>query len=263
MMNSRTLRDDGPGGPPGLVGIGLVLAALLCALPYASAQEEAPGEHFIDVGAEGDDALIASGISHREGPVEGMGPVFDSTFRWCEDAFTLNLPVFPDRLNHVSVRVGAPESHRLLVESEGQPIAVVRAMGDHQLDFFLRADIIGEREVVPVTLRAPVLLGPASERDTRILYAPLDWVRVRPMDTAGMARGATPVIIKIGDPGDELFVANGLYGREGPYTQFGDFFRNTFRWAQPGFALRLPVFPNSDNTIILSASIAGRYGFAG
>lgn len=240
----------------GALWVAVGLAAACCGYP-SLAQEAVPNEHFVDVGAEGDDALIGPGIYQREGPVDDMGPVFDSTFRWCQDAFTLNLPTFPNRLNEVSMRMRARPGHELLVESGGRPIAIARGVSDYRLGFFLPAGMVGERDMVPVTLRAPVVFGPASERDTRVLYGPLDWVRVQPVETPGMPEDVTPLVIKVGDPGDEAFLADGFYHREGPYAKFGDFFRDTFRWAQPGFALRLPVFTGSANAVIMWASIAG------
>lgn len=241
-------------------GLTWLAAATVAAVgwsPPGFAQEPAPQEYFIDVGSEGDDDLIVSGISHREGPVDDMGPVFDATFRWCEDAFTLKLPVFAGAINHVSVRMRVHSGHRLLVEADGEPVAVARSTGDHQLSFLLPPGVIRDRETVMVTFRAPVILGPASERDTRILYGPLDWVRVRPMRAPGVPESANALTIEIGDPGDEAFLADGFYGREGPYDGFGDFYRDTFRWARPGFAVRLPIFPGSDNVVFLLADISG------
>lgn len=232
------------------------LLAVVVGVPRALAQDETE-EHFIDIGAPGDDDAVGPGVYQREGPVEGMGPVFDATFRWCQDRFTLNLPVFPGKSTLVSIRMRPRAGDELLVEAAGRPVAIVRSQGDNRLEFVLPGSVVGDNGIIPVTFRAPAVCGPASERDRRILYGPLDWVRVRPVDTPGLGDGATALSVKIGDPGDEMFLIGGFYGREGPYDTFGDFFRDTFRWAQPGFSLGLPVFPRSANTVILRASISG------
>ncbi len=235
----------------------LVVPAVILLTPLVYPQDDTTREQFIDIGSPGDDDVIGPGIYQREGPVENMGPVFDATFRWCQDRFTLNLPVFAGRANLVSIRMRPHAGDELLVEAADRPVAIVRSQGDHQLQFLVPGSVVGDSEFLPVTLTAPVVLGPASERDPRILYGPLNWVRVRLVEAPGLGAEATAISVKIGDPGDEMFLVGGFYHPEGPYEKYGDFFRDTFRWAQPGFVLGLPVFPRSANTIVLRASISG------
>ena len=66
-------------------------------------------------------------------------------------------------------------------------------------------------------------------------------------------------VIDIGSPGDEAYVAAGLYGREGPHpkSKIPTAARSTFRWAGNQFALRLPVEPNRSHKITLKAEFRG------
>ncbi len=231
------------------------LALLAVGLVWQSAAGQ-PEEHYVDIGVEGDEAVVGPGVYQREGPVPDQPPdsPFSTTFRWAADVFTLDLPVFPGRSNLVTLGLAAFGSAEVLVEVDERPLAILREIEKWQYDLELPGDVVGDRDVIPMTFRASVTVYP-TERDPRILFALADWVRVRPCLLEPVEGEGYDT--DIGAPGDEVVLGPGFYGPEGPYVKFGDFFRRSFRWAQPGFQLTVPVFPNSDNTVVLDGMLSG------
>ncbi|MFP4057758.1 MAG: alpha-amylase family protein [Candidatus Brocadiia bacterium] len=81
------------------------------------------------------------------------------------------------------------------------------------------------------------------------------------MALAGAAAAAeTERVVDIGAEGDEAYVGEGFYGREGPYShaRIPMAKRCDFRWASNRFRLRLPVFPRRHNQVCLRAHFSGR-----
>jgi hypothetical protein len=67
-------------------------------------------------------------------------------------------------------------------------------------------------------------------------------------------------VLDIGSPGDEAFVGEGFYGREGPVpkSKMPVAARNNFRWARDRFTLRLPMTPSRHNEVTLIGMCRGR-----
>ncbi len=66
--------------------------------------------------------------------------------------------------------------------------------------------------------------------------------------------------IDVGAPGDEAFVGEGLYNREGPYdwSKLAFARENSFRWMSNDWTLRLPVFPRRHNAITFRLRLSRR-----
>ena len=66
-------------------------------------------------------------------------------------------------------------------------------------------------------------------------------------------------VIDIGSPGDELFIGEGLHGREGPHptSKIPIAAQSAFRWTANQFELRLPVKPKHPLRITLKAGFYG------
>ncbi|MBI5686639.1 MAG: beta-galactosidase trimerization domain-containing protein [Verrucomicrobia bacterium] len=75
--------------------------------------------------------------------------------------------------------------------------------------------------------------------------------------TAFAVQGADERFIDIGSPGDEAAIGTGIYQREGPNPKSkAAFYRQcSFRWFSNSWMLKLPVFPNRHNEIVLRAKL--------
>lgn len=144
-----------------------------------------PEEHFINIGAEGDEQAIVSGAYNREGYNErSQSPFYRwCNFRWFGNEWAVRLPVFPNRHNEITMR--ALPSRMLEVSSPGvlEPTYLMRGAPAHEHAIVIPAEEIGDREQIELRGRAvtPITRGPEA-RDARELVVTIDWFRIRPIE---------------------------------------------------------------------------------
>lgn len=147
------------------------------------APERGP-EHFINIGVEGDEAVIIGGAHQRE----GYNPASrDAFFRWCSfrwfgNEWSVRVPVFAGRHNEITVRARPVRTVRLDIPGVLEGMFVMPG-GGFQHRILLPADRLGERESIEIHGASvpPHVPGPDA-RDRRPLGVAIDWLRVRPID---------------------------------------------------------------------------------
>lgn len=142
-----------------------------------------PPEHFIDIGADGDESHLVEGFYQREGPNEKSNWAFarENDFRWVTNEFVVELPVFPGKHNEIMLRMQFNGVLKLTAGKDWQREII--GLGTAHWDYVvvMGSDVVGQQTEMELRGEA---LNPArpGTRDRRTLYALVDSVRVRGYD---------------------------------------------------------------------------------
>ena len=242
---------------PGLQCLALALAALM---RLASAEFPLPPDpkiEVVDIGEPGDERFLRRGFYSREGPVlHSKSEWFRTrTFRWAQSAFTVNLKTFPEQDNRVTLCWKA--GNRKFRIRAGTFEEIVGGASDNtaNIEWTLPAKVVGNRSVLAVSFEAINPHRPAPGRkDRRELAAAVDWIRVEATEELEIKQ------VDFGAPGDEDAAAEGFHQHEGPYPKSKLFIprTSTFRWTRETFTMKLPVYPQRDNMILLRMKLPRR-----
>ncbi len=156
-------------------------------VPVASATGpvERPTEHFINIGAPGDEDAILSGAYQREGYNERSKSPFYRwcNFRWFGNEWAVSLPVFPGRHNEITMR--ALPSRMLEISAPGvlDPVYLVRGAPGHEHAIVIPAEKIGDRDSIELRGKALTPFAASEQRrDSRELVVAIDWFRIHPIE---------------------------------------------------------------------------------
>ncbi|MCL4206352.1 MAG: beta-galactosidase trimerization domain-containing protein [Pirellulaceae bacterium] len=267
-MRSFPFACDQP-GLGRLAGVWIVLA--IGSIQASSAQDRGPTtKHVVDIGSADDELFVGEGIYSREGANLKSAVSFyrENSMRWFGNRWTMRLPVFARRDNRIEL--SARFSRRVeLTLGDGWTVTL-DGRGDDSTSyaFVLPADAVGEQELIEVYgVCSPPYMVPSDRRDARQLAMAVARVTiahteisesdpraVRAPDAAEHA-GTPERFINLGLDGDEPFVVDGIYQREGPLSWSKDPLARwaSFRWFSSQWGLRLPVFPQLHNEIVIRA----------
>ena len=226
-----------------------IIPGLLLALA-ATGSGWAEDRRVIDIGSRLDGPYIAAGFCDREGPTGDRSPFFSGqTWRRTKDAFTLQVPVFPGTGNLVGLRMARPPG-ALLVEANGRPVALLAGPPprDERYGVPIPADVVAAAATVSLHFRTARPSPRRSKTDPRPLGCALTTVSVVRQPRAGPAEG---VVIDVGSWQDHTVIGRQFHGRRGPDAAEDPFFRQTYRWAEPGFTIKLPCTPGHELEVTL------------
>jgi len=246
----------------------LTALLLVCALTAgAPAGAAGPAERLVDVGGKWDALFVGPGFYQAERPYPPAKHAFhrSCTFRWFANRWTLSIPTFARCDNDVVLRLWTERALKLRIGAGFE--ATIAGAGDERDEYRLRLPqaAVGDREHIEIhgAVEPPFTAAPDA-RDKRLLAGALDWVRVTPADPAapvhvtaqGPPPGGPPAapehFVNIGIPGDEPFIVDGAYAREGfnPKSKHPFFRWCSFRWFAGAWTLKLPVFPGRHQEIV-------------
>ena len=153
-----------------------ILLMFFCSCSYA--QSVTP--RVIDIGAAGDEAFIGEGFYNREGPnpKSRMPIAAKNNFRWAGNAFSLNLPVFPNAHNEITLHACFSGGMRLTVGGNWEKRIFGRGEGEYVI--VIPREVIGVQ--TQLTLKGQALRPrQPSGKDTRTLFAIIERVTIRPV----------------------------------------------------------------------------------
>ena len=252
-----------------------VLVVVLGTIPsvavLASAQGASVREHRIDIGSAEDEQFIVEGIHQAEGPnPKSKHPFYrQHSMRWFGNKWVLRLPVFARQDNEVTMRASFSRGVRLVIGNNWELTIPSQKQGtgqdDYERQFVIPKDIVGEQELLELrgTCEPPYTKSP-NAREKRELALAVDAFRVRPIKVipsdALVARQVRPPaakgaqhFINLGLPGDDRWVGQGIYHREGPSAHAKDLLARyvSFRWFSDNWVLTIPVFPHRHNEVVI------------
>ena len=155
-------------------------------VPVAAASGPAqwPEEHFINIGAEGDDSALIGGFYQREGYNEASKSPFYRwcNFRWFGNDWAVTLPVYPGQNNEIVFRGQGSRMLRMSSPGVFEDIYLPPGLTGNEYRIVLPAERIGERPSIELRGSAmpPREVAPDA-RDKRELVITIDWFRVRPL----------------------------------------------------------------------------------
>ena len=252
------------------------LLSLLATSPiqaWAADQRGPATEHVVDIGTEDDELFVGEGVYGREGPNPTSAVPFhrENTMRWFANQWTLRLPVFARQHNRVELTARFSRNVQLTLGDGWQ--VTLDGVGDrtHSYSFLLPKDAVGDRSLIEVrgACSPPYSVTP-ERRDTRELAMAVAKVTVGIADPseggtiairspeAASGRSAPEHWINLGLEGDEPFLGDGIYHREGPLPWSKDPLARwtPFRWFSSQWRLRLPVFPQRHNEIVIRGRLS-------
>ncbi len=141
---------------------------VIAAVPEAALEtaETETDRKVVDVGHEGDEDYIRDGFYPREGPHAGARISFfrENTFRWSQNRWTFELPVFPSEDNRV--RLSARFSGELILKTDNNWALIIEGFGDRltEYEFVLPAEAVGQSASVVLE---GALMSPFRPADSR------------------------------------------------------------------------------------------------
>ncbi len=158
----------------------LVAAVASCDKRPPESPVEAATPRIIDIGAQGDEPYVGEGFYQREGPhtASRMAIAAKNSFRWAGNAFTLNLPVFPNAHNEITLHASFGGGMRLAVGDAWKGRLFGQGEGEYVVA--IPRDVVGSQTQIALRGSAMRPRQPGA-KDTRTLFALIAGVSIRPV----------------------------------------------------------------------------------